>query len=59
MISLVAPATITLALGLFMMLPAVRRRAAERGFSGSIVVPAIIGGLGLGLVCFGVGFVNL
>lgn len=46
MFSLIIPGTITAALGIMQMLPPMRRRAAERGISGSIVVPGI-------LACFG------
>ena len=54
MFSLVIPGAIAAILGIIQMMPPMRRRAAERGMSGSIVVPAIIASFGL--VCMIVGF---
>ena len=54
MLSVIIPGAITAALGIIQMLPPMRRRAAERGMSGSIVVPGILASFGL--VCMIVGF---
>ena len=51
---LIAPAIIATIAGLIMMTPQMRRRAAERGLSGSLEVPALI--TGIGLICMVVGF---
>ena len=54
MFSLIIPGAITAALGIIQMLPPMRRRAAERGMSGSIVIPGILASFGL--ICMIVGF---
>jgi len=54
MFSLIIPGAIAATLGIIQMLPPMRRRAAERGMSGSIVVPGILASFGL--VCMIVGF---
>lgn len=46
-LSIVMPAALTATAGIIMMLPYMRRRAAERGLSGSIEVPSIIAATGL------------
>lgn len=53
MLSLIIPGVMTATLGIVQMLPTVRRRAAERGFSGSIVIPALIACIGLALLSVG------
>ena len=52
--SLIIPGAIAATLGIIQMLPSMRRRAVERGMSGSIVVPGILASFGL--VCMIVGF---
>ena len=47
MFSLIILGAITATLGIVQMLPPMRRRAAERGMSGSIVVPGILASFGL------------
>jgi len=54
MFSLIIPGAIAATLGIVQMLPPMRRRAAERGMSGSIVVPGILASFGV--VCVIVGF---
>ena len=54
MLSVIIPGAITAALGIIQMLPPMRRRAAERGMSGFIVVSGILASFGL--VCMIVGF---
>ena len=54
MFSLIIPGVIAATLGLIQMLPPMRRRAAEKGMSGSIVVPGILASFGL--ICMVVGF---
>ena len=54
MFSLIIPGAIAAMLGIIQMLPPMRRRAADRGMSGSIVVPGILASFGL--VCMIVGF---
>ena len=54
MFSLIIPGAIAATFGIIQMLPPMRRRAAERGLSGSIVVPSILASFGL--VCMIVGF---
>jgi len=44
------PAALTFIAGVIMMLPIMRRRAAERGMSGDIIVPGIIAMIGGGVV---------
>ena len=51
---IVFPGTLTAIAGVIMMTPYMRRRAAERGMSGSIEVPAIIASIGL--ICMTAGF---
>ena len=54
MFSLIIPGAIAATLGLIQMLPPMRRRAAERGMSGSIVVPGILASFGLVCIIFGI-----
>ena len=54
MFSLIIPGAIAAMLGIIQMLPPMRRRAADRGMSGSIVVPGMLASFGL--VCMIVGF---
>ena len=54
MFSLIIPGAIAATLGIIQMLPPMRRRAADRGLSVSIVVPGILASFGL--VCMIVGF---
>ena len=48
------PAAITTMLGFIMMMPNMRRRAANRGLSGSIQVPATITFFGLMLMAISI-----
>lgn len=41
-LELLFPAAITTILGIFMMLPPIRRRAEARGMSGDIIIPGMI-----------------
>ena len=54
MLTLILPGAIAATLGIVQMLPPMRRRAAERGLSGSIVVPGILASFGL--ICMILGF---
>ena len=54
MLTLILPGAIAATLGIVQMLPAMRKRAAERGMSGSIVIPGIL--TSFGLICMIVGF---
>lgn len=54
MLTLILPRAIAATLGIVQMLPPMRRRAAERGLSGSIVVPGILASFGL--ICMILGF---
>lgn len=56
MFILIIPGAITAILGVIMTLPPMRRRAQNRGFSGFILVPAMLAGFGL--VCLLVGFIQ-
>ena len=51
--SLIIPGAIAATLGIVQMVPPMRRRAAEKGMSGSIVVPAIVASFGLVCMIFG------
>ena len=53
-LTLILPGAIAATLGIIQMLPPMRGRAAERGMSGSIVIPGILASFGL--VCMIVGF---
>jgi len=48
------PASLTFIAGVIMMLPAMRRRAAERGMSGDIIVPGLVAMVGAVLFLIGV-----
>jgi len=48
------PAVLTFIAGVIMMLPVMRRRAAERGMSGDIIVPGIIAMIGAALFLVGI-----
>lgn len=54
MLTLILPGAIAATLGIVQMLPPMRRRAAERDMSGSIVVPGILASFGL--ICMILGF---